>query len=175
MAEASLAQPSAARVLIVDPEVRFGLLLKHYLEGRGWSAEWLPDGRKALATWDTLLPDVVITELQGEDLDGFEFLDAMTRIAHPPPVMVCTRLKGVQAWSPGVLRSLGVRRVIARPVRFPQVADMLESIMAELTQPMTAIPAIGALPVDVEEIEVGAGTVRSDEGVQTVHWEPTKA
>jgi CheY-like chemotaxis protein len=134
--------PATARVLICDPDIRFGLLLKEFLEGQGWSADWVADGRKALAQWEALLPDLVVTELQGEDLDGFEFLDAMTRIAHPPPVVVCTRLKGVQGWDQGVLRSLGVRRVLARPVRFPAVAQMLEEVMTELTATMEAIPAL---------------------------------
>ena len=137
--------PSTARVLICDPDIRFGLLLKEFLEGLGWSAEWVSDGRQALARWEALLPDLVVTELQGEDLDGFEFLDAMTRIAHPPPVVVCTRLKGVQGWDQGVQRSLGVRRVLARPVRFPALATMLEDVMTELTATMEAIPAIDQL------------------------------
>ncbi len=134
--------PTTARVLICDPDIRFGLLLKKFLEGQGWSAEWVSDGRKALARWEALLPDLVVTELQGDDLDGFEFLDAMTRIAHPPPVVVCTRLKGVQGWNPGVLRSLGVRRVLARPVRFPALATLLEEVMNELTMTMEAIPVL---------------------------------
>ncbi len=57
-------------------------------------------------------------------------------------MVVCTKLKGVQDWSDGVMRSLGVRRVLARPVRFPVVADVLEQVMAELTATMAAIPAI---------------------------------
>lgn len=136
------AAASTARVLLVDPDVRFGLLLKGYLEERGWKAHWVPDGRKGLMDWDKYQPHIVVTELQGEDLDGFEFLDFLVRTATPPPVVVCTKLKGVQDWSDGVMRSLGVRRVLARPVRFPVVADVLEQVMAELTATMAAIPAI---------------------------------
>ena len=43
---APVVSPSTARVLIVDPDIRFGLLLKGYLEGRGWKAEWVEDGRQ---------------------------------------------------------------------------------------------------------------------------------
>lgn len=139
---AAPAAGAAARVLVVDPDVRFGLLLKGYLEERGWAADWVSDGRKALANWDSYNPHVVVTELQGEDLDGFEFLDALTRLPWPPPVVVCTRLKGASTWTHKTLRRLGVRRLLVRPVRFPKLAETLEQLMAELTGSMTALPKI---------------------------------
>jgi len=133
------AAPTAARVLLVDPDLRFGLLLKGYLEEKGWTAEWVPDGRKALAHLANWRPDLVVTELQGEDLDGFEFLESLHRLAPPLPVVVCTRLAGAQAWTDGVLRQLGVRAVLVRPVRFPELAATLEEVLAQLTGSMPAL------------------------------------
>lgn len=139
---AAPASGAAARVLVVDPDVRFGLLLKGYLEERGWAADWVSDGRKALASWDSYNPHVVVTELQGEDLDGFEFLEALARLPWAPPVVVCTRLKGAESWSGTVVAGLGVRRVLSRPIRFPRLAEVLEQVMAELTATMAALPAL---------------------------------
>ncbi len=133
---------TTARVLIIDPDVRFGLLLKGYLEGRGWKAEWVEDGRKALMHWETYRPDLLITELQGKDLDGFELLDALSRVGKPPPVVICTKMAGVAAWTDGVFRRLGVRAVLVRPVRFPEVASTLEEVMAQITGTMAAIQAV---------------------------------
>jgi len=134
--------PTTARVLIVDPDVRFGLLLKGYLEGRGWKAEWVEDGRKALQYWETYRADLLITELQGKDLDGFELLDSLSRIGRPPPVIICTKMAGVASWTDGVFRRLGVRAVLVRPVRFPEVAQTLEEVMSQITGTMAAIPAV---------------------------------
>ena len=136
--------PSTARVLIVDPDIRFGLLLKGYLEGRGWKAEWVEDGRQALQHWDVYRPDLLIAELQGRDLDGFELLEAVSRVESAPPVVVCTKLAGVSSWDDSVFRQLGVRAVLVRPVRFPEVARTLEEVMARLTQTMVALPAFPA-------------------------------
>ncbi len=138
---APAASPSTARVLIVDPDIRFGLLLKGYLEGRGWKAEWVEDGRQALQHWDLYRPDLLIAELQGKDLDGFELLEAVSRVEAAPPVVVCTKLAGVTAWDDEIFRLLGVRAVLVRPVRFPEVARTLEEVMARLTQTMVALPA----------------------------------
>jgi DNA-binding response OmpR family regulator len=134
--------PTTARVLIVDPDIKFGLLLKGYLEGRGWKAEWVEDGRLALQHWDLYRPDLLIAELQGKDLDGFELLDSISRLEAAPPVVVCTRLAGVQTWDDSTFRKLGVRAVLVRPVRFPEVARTLEEVMAQLTRTMAAIPAV---------------------------------
>jgi len=134
--------PSAARVLIVDPDVRFGLLLKGYLESRGWTVDWVEDGRLALQEWETYRPDLLIAELQGKDLDGFEFLETLGRLPTPPAVVVCTRLAGVQGWTDGIFRELGVRAVLVRPVRFPEVARTLEEVMAQITSTLPSISAI---------------------------------
>ncbi len=121
---------SRARVLLVDPDVRFGLLLKGFLESRGWGALWVSDGRKALQNWDRLRPDVVVSELDGEDLDGFEFIDAVRRRESTLPVVVCTRHAGASQWSPADRRALGVEAVLVRPLQFLQLHSMLEAVLA---------------------------------------------
>jgi len=128
----SLDQSSAsrARVLVVDPDVRFGLLLKGFLETRGWGALWVSDGRKALRDWDRLRPDVVVTELDGEDLDGFEFISAVRRRQSTLPIVVCTRLAGAGQWTPSDRRALGVEAVLVRPLQFLQLHSTLEGVLA---------------------------------------------
>lgn len=130
-----LLQPRAlgaggARVLVVDPDIRFGLLLKGFLESRGWRADWVSDGRKALRDWDSLHPDVIVSELQGEDLDGFEFVEAVNRIDPQLPVVVCTRLAGAGAWPLEVRASLGIHAVLVRPLQFLELHSTLEAVLA---------------------------------------------
>ena len=117
------------RVLLVDGDERFGMLFRSYLEGKGWTASWVTDGRAALASWDTYRPQMIVTELQGDPLDGFEFVERVRRLAPGVPIVVCTRLAGVQAWSDEVFAALGVKAVLVRPVRFHQAAWMLEQIL----------------------------------------------
>jgi len=121
---------SKARVLLVDPDVRFGLLLKGFLESRGWGALWVPDGRKALRDWEHLRPDVVVSELDGEDLDGFEFISAVRRKESTLPVVICTRHAGAIQWSPADRRALGVEAVLVRPLQFLQLHSTLEAVLA---------------------------------------------
>ncbi len=129
MSLATIGWKGSIRVLVVDPDERFGKLLKGYLEGRGWQVEWVSDGRKALARWREIGPDLVVAELQGEELDGFEFIETISRMPKAPPVVVCTRLGGVSAWTDQGLDVLGVRAVLARPIRFDELGATLESIL----------------------------------------------
>ena len=119
-----------ARVLIVDPDIRFGLLLKGFLAARGWTAEWVADGRKALRDWDTLRPHVIVTELQGEDLDGFEFMEAARRRSPEVPLVVCTRLAGAGTWSPAAQQALGIKGVLVRPLQFMELHSLLQRALA---------------------------------------------
>jgi CheY-like chemotaxis protein len=71
----------------------------------------------------------VVAELQGDHLDGFEFIERLRGLAPALPIVLCTRLAGVQSWSDEVFAALGVQGVLVRPVRFHQAAWMLEQVL----------------------------------------------
>jgi len=116
-------------VLIVGPDERFGMLFRSYLEKNSWDARWVSDGREALANWSSFRPDILLTELNGERLDGFEFVNRLRVLAPTLPIVLCTRLAGVQGWSDEVFSALGVQGVLVRPIRFHQGAWMLDQIL----------------------------------------------
>ena len=124
-----MAKQTARRVLLVDPDERFGALFTSYLETQGWAASWRADGRMALADWREIRPEMVVTDVQGQGLDGFEFIERLRRLAPAVPVVICTRQAGVQNWSDEVFSSLGVQGVLVRPVRFGQAEWMLSQIL----------------------------------------------
>lgn len=127
-----MAKPASAsrRVLLVDPDERFGSLFRSYLEREGWDARWVAGGRDALADWSAFRPQIVVAELQGDPLDGFEFIERLRRLAPALPIVLCTRLAGVQSWSDEVFAALGVEAVLVRPVRFAQAAWTLEQVLS---------------------------------------------
>ena len=121
---------SANRALNVDPDERFGLLHRGYLERRGWNARWVPDGRAVLGRIGASPPDVLITELDGDHLDGFEFLQRVHSKVPGLPLVVCSRQAAIQNWTDEECRALGISGVLARPVEFPRVAALLEQLVA---------------------------------------------
>ena len=119
------------RVLLVDEDQRFGLLLGGFLEEQGWSLQWVSDGREALSRWEELAPELVLTEIEGEMMDGLDFVEEVRRLEHPPPIVLCTRVPGVGAWDESVLAEIGVRAALVRPLRFPELFEILREAVGE--------------------------------------------
>lgn len=134
--------PGGVRVLHVEPDEEFAKLVRGYLTSKGWDVRWLNDGRKALATWDDYAPDLLITELQGSDLDGFEFILEIANFEAPPGIVVCTDLVGAGSWTRESLDALGVYAALVRPLRFPELGATLDEAL-ELTRARRAAQAAG--------------------------------
>jgi len=117
------------RVLLVDDDELFGQLLRGYLHEQGWSLERVTDGRDALRRWDELAPDLLLTELESEQMDGLEFIEEVRRVETPPPIVICTRVPGVRHWDRSVLDQLGVAAAVVRPVGFPALFDALLDVV----------------------------------------------
>lgn len=117
------------RVLLVDTEENFGRLLGGYLAEQGWELVQLSDGREALRQWDELAPDLLLMDLDGEEMDGFELIEEVLRKPDTPPVVVCTRQPGVRSWSPETLASLGLAAATVRPIRFPELLEVLQDAL----------------------------------------------
>ena len=91
---------------------------------------WVSDGREALRDWEEIRPEVVVTELDGEGLDGFEFVASVRRRNPELPVVVCTRLAGVSQWSDEDQHALGIAAVLLRPLQFMQLHSTLNRVLS---------------------------------------------
>jgi DNA-binding response OmpR family regulator len=116
---------SPTRVLLLDTEESFGHLLGGYLAEQGWELVQITDGREALRQWDELSPQLLLMDLDGEEMDGFELLEEVLRKPDPPPVVICTRQPGVRGWSPETVAALGIAAATVRPIRFPELFEVL--------------------------------------------------
>jgi DNA-binding response OmpR family regulator len=115
-------------LLLVDPDERSGRTLQRYLEEHGWIVARARDTRGALRAWSDLAPRLLVTELDGQDLDGFGLLDVVATSADRPPVLVFSHHAAAESLSPQVLRSLGIDVALSRPCRFGTVAAVLEAL-----------------------------------------------
>jgi CheY-like chemotaxis protein len=76
------------RVLIVDDEVNLRLLGKSILESQGYEVHCAEDGFEALAALKMALPDMIISDLQMPNMNGFEFLSVVRQRFPALPVIV---------------------------------------------------------------------------------------
>jgi two-component system response regulator AtoC len=79
-----------ARVLIAEDEQHLGMLLEHYLIGRGHDVTLVTDGRAALERLRAESFDVALLDVQMPKVDGLAVLRAVRESPLPPEVIVMT-------------------------------------------------------------------------------------
>ncbi len=81
---------SNGHILLVDDDPDFLMLLGTRLEREGFTVTTAPSGEKALVMVQGGLPDVVLTDLRMEGMDGIELLDHLQRDHPALPVLILT-------------------------------------------------------------------------------------
>jgi CheY-like chemotaxis protein len=76
------------RVLIVDDEANLRTLGKSILESQGYEVHCAADGFEALTALKIAVPDMIISDLQMPNMNGFEFLSVVRQRFPAVPVIV---------------------------------------------------------------------------------------
>ena len=82
----------ASRILIIDSDISLSTVLCDYLISRGYKAERVIDGKAGLTTLAAEHWDVVLMELQGLGMNGYELIkDIRHRLPKIPLIILTTR------------------------------------------------------------------------------------
>lgn len=79
-----------AVVLVVDDEPLQRDILKTILDGAGYEALTAASGEEALKMMERFSPDVVLTDLRMEGMDGIELIESLRHDAPEPTVIIMT-------------------------------------------------------------------------------------
>jgi len=77
-------------VLVVDDEPLQRQIMKTILDAAGYETHTASGGREALGLVGKLPPDVVLTDLKMDGMDGIELLEALPETPIPPAVIIIT-------------------------------------------------------------------------------------
>ncbi|MCA0330017.1 MAG: response regulator transcription factor [Actinobacteria bacterium] len=142
---------SAARVLVVEDEVRLAQIVGRYLEHDGFTVRLVHDGAQALMDAATFRPDVVVLDVMLPGADGFEVCRALRQTSDCYIVMLTAReaeRDKLAALALGaddyVVKPCSPREILAR------VRAMLRRPRIETPGPVWPAVAIGPLWIDVE-------------------------
>ncbi len=84
------------RILFVDDEERLREVAKAILESQGYEVLCAKDGFDGLSALKDSLPDLVISDLQMPNMDGFEFLSVVRqRFPHLPVIVISGEFSAV--------------------------------------------------------------------------------
>ena len=82
----------SARILIIDSDITLSTVLSDYLCSRGYDARRVSEGKAGLKALSDEAWDVVLTEIQGLGMNGFELIrDIRHRLPHIPLLVLTTR------------------------------------------------------------------------------------
>lgn len=84
------------RILFIEDEERMRHLLELVLVEQGYSVKTASDGMEGMALWQSMKPDVVLTDLKMPRADGLEVLDFRNRQFKHVPLIILTAFGTVQ-------------------------------------------------------------------------------
>ncbi len=120
------------RILLVDDEEQIRKLLVSWLERRGYEVQVAPDGIEALRLIRAKMPDLVITDVNMPNMNGFELtrrLRADHRTARLPIVMLSAR-KAADDILTGYAE--GADEYIAKPVEMTVLGAKIDVLLKRI-------------------------------------------
>src|SRR5512137_2567936 len=124
-----MAKPSKGRILVVDDHPEMVRLLADQLDDAGYHVELAESGRAALALAEKRLPDVVLTDLRMEDVDGFDVLAGMRALDPTVPVLIMTGFGAIDSAIEAIKR--GAYHYLTKPFRLEEVLLYVERALAD--------------------------------------------
>jgi two-component system OmpR family response regulator len=143
----------AARVLIIDDDIRLYELLARYLEANGVSATHAPDGRQGLAALESGVFDAVLLDVMMPGLDGLEVCRRIRDKSRVPVIMLTA--KGDET-DRVVGLELGADDYVAKPFSPRELLARLRAVLRR-TQPEAVAETVRIGDIS---IEVAARAVR---------------
>jgi DNA-binding NtrC family response regulator len=111
-------------ILTIDDEEQIREILGQVLRNSGYRVTAVESAAEAVTAAQRDRPDLVITDLQLEESDGFELIDELQKIAPGVPIMLLT---GV-LFDPAMVKRLGEKKIAA----YVEKTASLERILREV-------------------------------------------
>ena len=104
------------RILIVDDEASQRTGLAGMVEAWGMTAETASDGAEALEKLAGFSPDVIVTDLNMDGMDGYALLERLQEAGDAPPAIVLTAFGNIET-AVKTVKELGAYWFLEKPVQ----------------------------------------------------------
>jgi CheY-like chemotaxis protein len=111
-------------ILTIDDEAAIRDILRDLLISHGFRVTAVESASEGLAVVRSDPPDLIITDLQLDESDGFELIDEVKQIAPKIPIMLLT---GV-LFDPATIRRLAEKRIACYLEKTASLARILQEI-----------------------------------------------
>jgi two-component system response regulator HydG len=121
--------PDRRTILIVDDHREMARLLSDQLRDSGYETMIAVGGREAVAALRARVPDLVITDLRMEAVDGFDVIDAVKDADPEVPVIIMTAFGAIETAVEAMRR--GAYHYVTKPFRLDEVLVLLARALAD--------------------------------------------
>ena len=141
------------KILYVEDEIFLGKIVAESLETRGYLVNWLQDGAKVQASFETFHPDICILDVMLPNLNGFE-IGTLIRQSNPTlPIIFLTAKDQTEDVLKGF--SSGGNDYIRKPFSIEELIVRIENLMTVMLKNWSGDEAIrfgsfGFFPVRME-------------------------
>lgn len=118
-----------ARILVVDDHQEMARMLADQFQELGYSTDLAASGADALAQVERRLPDVVITDLRMDRVDGLDVLEGIRRLDPQVPVILMTAFGAVDGAIEAIRK--GAYHYLAKPFPFDELLVHVERALKE--------------------------------------------
>jgi two-component system cell cycle response regulator DivK len=120
-----------AKILVVEDNALNIKLFCDLLGAHGHETEAVTDSREALATAQTFMPDLVITDIQLPHVSGFELIEMIRsdEALASVPIMAVTAYSGVG--DEERIRGAGAQAYVAKPISVMRFAETVDQLLAD--------------------------------------------
>ncbi|GAB6096544.1 hypothetical protein JCM14469_27970 [Desulfatiferula olefinivorans] len=119
------------RIMVIDDEAIVGKRLKPALEKSGAQVETFEDPERALAHFESMPADIVVTDIRMDKIDGIEILDRVLALSSRTRVILITGYATVEIAREAL--SKGAFDFIAKPFKPGDLRAIIDRAVQELT------------------------------------------
>ena len=117
-------------ILLIDDDINIRNLLQHFIAKMGYEVNTADDGVGALIALGDATFDLIISDVNMPNLDGFKLLKIMRQQKIDIPLIFLTSRNEEACETEGLI--LGAADYIVKPIRFPVLKLRIKKILGEL-------------------------------------------
>ena len=121
---------ASEKILIIDDDIHICELLQLYLEKEGYTTEVVTDGLKAVDTFNSVCPDMVLLDIMLPGLDGWQICREIRKSSQTPIIMLTA--KG-ETFDKVLGLELGADDYITKPFETKEVIARIKAVLRRAT------------------------------------------
>lgn len=126
---------ASEKILIIDDDIHICELLQLYLEKEGYTTEVVTDGLKAVETFNSVSPDMVLLDIMLPGLDGWQICREIRKSSQTPIIMLTA--KG-ETFDKVLGLELGADDYITKPFETKEVVARIKAVLRRAAPLQTA-------------------------------------